>query len=99
MLNRLLIATQHHHAGTFAAFAWPLGNQFLRQIVIVIAQPRAHWFRNIAILAVCPTGMMPVESTGALKIFGDCSGLQATPAPQATSLCSKRICSRAQNFR
>ena len=42
MLDFLLSTMQNHHARIFPSRQRPLRNQLLRQIVIVISQPRAH---------------------------------------------------------
>src|SRR5438876_1801266 len=52
---------QHHHPRIPTPSERALSNQFAWQVIIIIAQPRAHRW-NIAILAVRPTGMMPVAA-------------------------------------
>jgi hypothetical protein len=42
MFDFLLVAMQHHHSGSFPTRQWMLRDQFPRQFVVVIFQPRTH---------------------------------------------------------
>ena len=42
MLDALIIPVHDHHPRIFAVREWPMGNEMLRQSVIVIGEPRTH---------------------------------------------------------